>query len=233
MDYPSNFNVPAFPAGSRIAISRFMAIAICTLFVAIIFMCVLLLWGTRSKRIDPFLVSIDDFTGQWTVVGHSHGNGPVEYRALWLMQQSVIGNFITNWFTISEDESENEELWKTCKRTEACGAESVRGYDDKSCALFCITGEDLFSHFIYDIVPDYQNRVLNGERWFVEKTDFQIEPAGEIKEAGGTWRVTGNIKTNILGDMEIIAFVKVVRNTSLYPQTLGYYVADFNAYRIN
>lgn len=233
MDYPDNFDIPAFPAGTRIAISRFMAIASCVLFVLIIFACVVLLWSLRSGRVDPFIVSVDDITGQWTVVGHSHGNGPIEYPALWSFQQSVVGNFAANWFTISEITSENDAMWQTCKRDEMCGEKSKRGFDDKTCTLFCSSGEELFNRFIYDVVPDYQSRVAKGEYWVVDKTQFQIEPAGEINVSGGTWRILATIKSNISGDMTVFAFAKVARNPENYPQTLGYYVADFNAYKIN
>ncbi len=233
LDYPDNFNTPTFPAGPRIAISRFMAIASCILFVLIISISAILVWGVRSQRIDPFIVSIDNITGQWTVVGHSHGNGPIEYPTLWTMQQSVVGNFVANWFTISEITSENEALWQTCNRKNDCSIEAQRPYDDKTCALFCTTGEDLFSNFIYNVVPDYQVRVENGERWTIDKTEIQIEPAGQIKDAGGTWMITATIQSNINGDINVIGFIKVVRNISLYEKTLGYYVADFNAYKIN
>lgn len=233
MDYPNDFNTPAFPAGSRIAISRFMAIASCVLFVVIIFMCALLLWAVRSQRVDPFIVSVDEITGQWNIVGHSDGNGPLEYPYLWSLQQSVIADFTADWLSISTNPSENEAVWKTCDRKTDCSTESTLPYGDKSCSLFCISGEDLFSDFVYDIVPDYQERVSNGERWVVDKTAIQMEPAGTINDNGGTWRVSATVQSNINGDMNIIAFVKVVRNPSLYPQTLGYYVADFNAYKIN
>lgn len=233
MDYPSNFNTPAFPAGPRIAVSRFMAIASCVLFLLIVFMCAILLWATRSQSIDPFIVSIDSLTGQWTVVGHSHGNKPIEYPVLWSMQQSVVGNFTVNWFTISENLEENEAIWQTCERMTDCGMESKIAYDDKTCALFCNAGDGLFSRFIYDVIPDYQNRVSNGEHWVLDKTEIQIEPAGEIKEVGGTWKIYATVYSNISGNIEVVAFAKVARNLTSYPKTLGYYVADFNAYKIN
>ena len=233
MDYPNYFNTPAFPAGPRIAISRFMAIASCVVFVVIIFVCILLLWAVRSQRVDPFIVSVNSFTGQWAVVGHSHGNGPMEYPAIQSIQQSVIAEFAENWFTISEQTDINEALWKTCNRTDDCGMNNDLAYDDPSCALFCKSGEELFSRFIYDVVPNYQERVAAGEYWFVDKTQFQIEPAGQISDNGGTWRILATVQSNISGNINIIAFAKVARNIEIYPQTLGYYVADFNAYKIN
>lgn len=196
-------------------------------------MCAMLLWATRSQRIDPFIVSVDDLTGQWTVVGHSHKNGPIEYPVLWSVQQSVVGNFVANWFTISADQSENEAMWQTCERKKDCGLESVRSYDDNTCALFCVAGQELFSSFIYDVIPDYQLRASNGETWSINKADINIEPAGKVKDVGGTWRISGKIYSNVSEDMKFIAFVKVARNVSSYPKTLGYYVADFNAYKVD
>lgn len=60
-----------------------------------------------------------------------------------------------------------------------------------------------------------------------------MEPADNITANGGTWRITATVQSNISGAIDIIAFAKIARNTSSYPQTLGYYVADFNAYKIN
>ena len=233
MDYPSDFNTPAFPAGPRIAISRFMAIASCALFVVVIGLCLVLLWAARSQRIDPFIVSVDEITGEWTVVGHSHGDGPVEYPALWSVQQSVIVNFATNWFTISENVEINDAMWQTCERATDCGTESDLKYGDAACALYCTAGEELFSRFVYDVVPAHQARVTNGEIWAVDKTKIQVVPAGQIADNGGTWRIFATIQSNISGDIAVVAFAKVARDTDRYPQTLGYYVADFNAYKIN
>lgn len=233
MDYPSDFNTPAFPAGPRIAISRFMAIASCALFVVIIGLCLLLVWATRSQRIDPFIVTVDELTGNWTVVGHSHDNGPVEFPVLWSLQQSVVGNFTANWFTLSAAADENDARWQTCNRATDCSVESTLKFGDRTCALYCNTGEDLFSDFIYNVVPKYQQRVSNGEFWIVDKTKIQIETAGDVTDNGGTWRVYVTINSNISGDIDVIAFAKVARNMDLYPQTMGYYVADFNAYKLN
>lgn len=233
MDYPSDFDTPAFPAGPRIAISRFMAIASCVLFVIIIFACIVVLWAAKSQRVDPFVVSVDELTGEWIIVGHSHGNGPVEISAIESLQQSVVGNFMENWFTISGDTAENDARWQTCNRSSECSIENNLAYSDNTCVLYCASGEDLFTRFIYNIVPDYQTRVLAGEEWVVDKMDFQFEPAGQISNDGGTWRITATIQSNISGNIDIVAFAKVARNLENYPQTFGFYVADFNAYKIN
>ncbi|MBQ3039474.1 MAG: hypothetical protein IJD41_02850, partial [Alphaproteobacteria bacterium] len=67
MKYPDNFDTPTFPAGPRIALSRVMAIAIMVVFALILVAGGMILWASRSQQIHPFLVSVDDVTGAWTV----------------------------------------------------------------------------------------------------------------------------------------------------------------------
>lgn len=233
MEYPSDFETPAFPAGKRIAISRFMTIGVAILSLLILFMCGIIFWTSRSQSIDPFIVSIDNLTGNWTVISNSHNNAPIEYSALRSLQEAVVGKFTSNWLTISADEATNEKIWKTCDRETSCTGEKAPAYGNNECALFCAAGEKVFSKFVYDIVPDYQNRVAAGESWTVDKTTIMIEPASTISENGGTWRIRASIQSSVSGEIDIIAFAKITRNTRTYPQTLGYYVEDFNAYKIN
>lgn len=231
MDYPGSFETPAFPAGKRIAVSRFMAIGISLVCLVIIFLCVLVWWTSRSQRVDPFIISINQITGQWEIVGHSHGD--FEYSPNRTMQESVVGNFAQNWFTISADMDENNAMWKTCDRNETCQADDKLSYGDKTCALYCASGEDVFSRFVYNVVPDYLMRADGSERIAVNMETLQISPIGQISDNGGTYRVQATLQSNLTGEMNVIAFAKVARNTSGYPRTLGFYVADFNAYRIN
>ena len=58
-----------------------------------------------------------------------------------------------------------------------------------------------------------------------------ISPVGSVNDAGGTWRVQMSVSTTD-GVIDIMAYVKVARNPRSYAKTMGYYVADFNAYRI-
>lgn len=231
MDYPGSFDTPAFPAGKRIAVSRFMAIGISAMFFLIIFACGLLIWSVRSQRVDPFLISINNLTGQWSIVGHPHGQ--LQHNAMRTMQESVVGNFAADWFTISSDADENTAMWQTCDRDEYCQTDDILTYGDKTCALYCAAGEDIFSRFIYNVVPDYQNRAAAGERITLNMETIQIEPMGQVNENGGTWRLTATVQSNLSGETNIIAFAKVARDTKFYPRTLGFYVADFNAYNIN
>ncbi len=231
MDYPASFDTPAFPAGKRIAVSRFMAIGILAVGLVIVSLCGLIWWSARSGRVDPFIISINQTTGQWEIVGHSHGE--FEYSAMRTMQESVVGNFVRDWFTLSADADENNALWQTCDRAETCQTDDKLTYGDKTCAIYCASGEDIFSRFVYYVVPDYLSRTENGERMAVNTETLQISPLGKITDMGGTYRIQATLQSSVHGELKVIAFAKVARNTMNYPRTLGFYVADFNAYRID
>jgi hypothetical protein len=50
---------------------------------------------------------------------------------------------------------------------------------------------------------------------------------------GGTWQIRLTINSNLYGAIQILAYANVLNSLEMYPKTLGYYVADFNAYKIN
>ncbi len=229
MEYPDNFDTPAFPAGKRIAVSRLFAILTSGLFVAILGVCGLLMWTTRSATVDPFIISVDKITGAWSVVGHSHGR--IEYSASRTMQESVIANFARDWFTVGTD-SENNALWQTCDRERVCMSDNAPAHTDGVCALYCAAGDDVFNRFLYNVVPAWAEIAANGGRVSLNMAYLQITPIGAITDVGGTWQISATVSTPD-GDMQIIAFAKVARLESRYPRTLGYYIADFNTYRIN
>lgn len=231
MNYPDDFETPAFPAGRPTAIARVMAIGAMVAFLLIVFVCGMLLWAARSGRVHPFLVSVNSYTGQWQLVGHDHGQKTlVATRAL---QEAAIVHFVQNWFSISANSAQNESLWLTCDRTKECDSRRDAPYGDKSCAIYCATGEDIFSRFIYDIVPDYQLRAANGEKWVVDADTIDISPFGSIGENGGTWRINVSVRSNVSAPINIVAFAKMARNIKSYPQYMGFYIADFNAYKIS
>lgn len=231
LDYPSNFDTPAFPAGKRIAISRAMAIGAMVAFFIITILCFLLLWTARSQRIDPFIISRDAITGTWEIVGHSHGD--YEYSATRTMQEAVCGNFVKNWFEISAGVTENESRWQQCDRYQNCMADSGIGYGSPDCAIYCATDDNLFTTFARDIAPKYRVRMSGGERVTVDMTSLQITPVDAVSVTGGAWRVQATLNSSTSGATEFVAYINIGYNTNLYTQTLGYYVTDFNAYRIN
>jgi hypothetical protein len=201
----------------------------------------------------PFLISANDDIAEWKIVGKS-GNS-AEYPAEWLMQESVASNFVRNWFKISTYPAENEAAWKLCDRMD-CGLQSELGFDARECAIYCASGDELFSRFSQEVLANYKNRADNGEIWRIDENKTFIAHSGKISEQGGTWRINATVISQICppetdaGDAQpaaacnaeklpaaesfkISVFIKIARNKNNYPKTLGFYVADFNAYRTN
>lgn len=231
MNYPDNFETAAFPAGRRIAVSRVAAIGTAIVFLLICFACGIMLWTMRSARVHPFLISVNDASGIWQVVGHDHGRKTVS--ATRTLQESVVGNLVRNWFRISDDAFENAAIWRECDRSADCDSEDATVTVDGDCAMFCVTSADLFTTFVNDIVPGYRARAQNDQQWSVDMDSLRITPASKIDDRGGTWRVQATVMTNTGTPMDIIAFAVIRRDKRSYPRTMGFYVADFNAYKIN
>jgi len=229
LDYPGNFEIPAFPAGKRIAVARIMAIWTLIAFLLTIFLCGILLWSSRSERLNPFMISADNSTGEWKIVGKNYETA--EYSRGYTMQESVVGNFTKDWFEISADNSENENAWKRCERN-ICISDNLM-FGERSCSIYCRISDELFSRFSYEILPDYRQRSQNGETWKIDEKTLSILPRGKVSDHGGTWQVNATIDSSTLGRFDVKIFIKVAKNTTSYPQTMGFYVADFNAYRIN
>lgn len=225
--------MPTFPAGRRIAISRIMAIGVMVAFLISVFLCILIGWTVQSRGVDPFLISIDQTTGAWTIVGHSHGQ--FEYSADRTLQESVVVEFVRDWFTISTDMNDNTAMWNaSCDRATQC-ANRVSG--EPNCAIYCACDENVFISFMERTLPNYVIWAQYGEYWTVNPTTIRAEPISAITSNGGKWRVSATVKTThwavdgmVDDDMEIIAFVRIARSAVNYPQTMGFYVADFNSY---
>ena len=229
MSYPDNFETPAFPAGKRIAISRAMAIWTLVMCLVIVFLCGILIWSARSERLVPFLISVNNNTGEWAIVGKH--DGIIKAPVAQTMQESVVVRFMQDWFRISGSAAANNNTWKKCERND-CSTESSLISGARPCAIYCLAGEDLFSRFVNSVLPNYELQFESGDAWELNKDNILVSPIGKISEMGGTWHVTATVSTTT-GDMAIRAFVKVARNNANYPQTIGFYIADFNAYRID
>ncbi len=243
MDYPAGFNVPAFPAGSRIVTARVMGIGVLLVMLLIIFMCGMILWATTARTVDPFLISVDPITGNWEIVeivGHSHGQNDMTINNV--AQMSTVNKFVQDWFYISPDTYSNDARWTPCTDAECNDSNNVL-YGGKECVLYCLSGENLFKNFSDNIVPDYRERATHGQYWFIKPETIRITPAGEIKQDGGIWRVTATVMSNV-GDFRILGYANVARRAPTdnatdgaypmnYVQTMGFYVTKFNSYRIN
>ena len=225
MRYPDNFNTSAFPAGPRIALSRVMGIGVMIVFVLIMIVGGLIVWASRSQMIHPFLVSIDNFTGAWQVVGHDHGERTISRNRA--MQESVIAKFTKNWFSVSANLSENDDMWYGFSEKSECNADNV---PDRA-QIYCNASEDLYNKFINNIVPDYRMLAENGTTWSVDIDDIYVSATGDVTDTGGTWRVITNIKSNIGDNIPVISYVTLGTDYENYPQNMGFYITDFNAYK--
>ena len=223
--YPDNFNTPTFPAGPRIALSRMMAIGIMVVFVLIIAVGGLILWASRSQQIHPFLVSIDNFTGAWHVVGHDHGERTITRNRA--MQESVVARFTSDWFTVSGNIDENDARWNSFADKSECNADNA----PQNSQLFCNSSDDVYKQFSEKMIPEYQLLVSNNETWNVDVDDIYVHATGDVGENGGTWRVMTEIKSNAQQTIPIVVYVTLGRNNEQYPRNMGFFVTGFNAYR--
>lgn len=226
MIYPDSFNSPVFPAGPRIAVSRVMAIGAMVVFALIIVFCGLIVWARESQKIHPFLVTVDELTGTWQVVGHDHGERTITRNRA--MQESVIANFTKNWFTVSADTQKNDDLWYGFEEKSDCFADDSPNRGQ----IYCRASDELYNRFIYDIVPEYQERIAAGETWSASVDNIYLNPTTNVTDNGGTWRILVQVDSSVHGPAQVMAYVTLARDVQDYPNTLGFYVADFNAYRM-
>lgn len=233
MEYPDDFETPAFPAGKLINSTRLVSIVTMVVFLLIVIACGGVLWVQQSVKVHPFLVSINNITGQWEIIGHEHEDIR-QIPTKRSLQESVIGKFLRSWFFVSNIESVRNDAWKSCERSTGCGVDYSVEDSAMSCALYCVSSDILYEKFIADVVPDYLVRIEAGEVWTLISSSVQIAPIGEVTDTGATWQVRAQIESNLSDvPIDILAYVVVKRNNEVYPQTLGYYIEDFNAYKMN
>lgn len=229
MDYPNDFDTPAFPAGKSIALSRGVSVWISIVLFLIVCMCGFILLGIHYRGNFPFLVSVDPITGEWSVVSFPGKESNEKIHQYQIVQEKLVSDFFTNWFTISDNKDINDARWQKCS-VEDCDANEQFAPGNVQCALFCQSGEVLFDQFTMKVLPEYRARFSQGpEQWRVGKMNITFD---KIDESSGTWQVYADVYSNINGRFEVLAFVNIERDTGLYPATLGYYVSDFNSYRM-
>ncbi|MBO5833412.1 MAG: hypothetical protein J6R22_00425 [Alphaproteobacteria bacterium] len=233
MEYPADFDTSTFPAGRQVALSRFLGVAVMSVFFMILVACGLLMWANRSSKIHPFLISVNQVTGQWEIVGHSHIRGH-EIKAAQSLQESVIYKFIQNWFYISSDDSVNQAIWGECSdRKVTCGRDNTSSTEVKECALYCIATDDLYDQFVKNTLPNYQQRFLRGEVWSADMLTLQLKPLTAITPAGNTWQFRVTVVSNQNSKMDIFGIIDISNNKQIFAPSLGYHVSGFYAYKVN
>jgi len=229
LDYPNDFDTPVFPAGKAIAFSRRVSIWISCCFLLIIVLCCFLLYFRSQKSNYPFLVSIDPITDEWTVVAYPGKAFKDTFEQSRIIQEKLVNDFVTNWFTISRDRAVNESRWRECD-VEDCADSQQFHPENINCALYCACDTKLFNEFTTNVLPEYNARFSQrSERWTVIKKNIQLDYSSEN---GSMWQVFAVIHSSVNGVFNVLSFVTVARAPESHPATLGYYVQDFNAYRI-
>lgn len=240
MDYPNDFDIPSFSAGKTIAFSRSVSVWISIVFFLIIVACGFIILGRHLKTNYPFLISIDPITDEWSVVTYP-GERKEKIPQYQIIQEKLVKDYVTDWFTISGNSETNEKRWKSCTldecsddefcTTDECTYSSQFKPGNIDCAIACKSGPVLFDSFEKNVLPQYRMWSSNGaERWNVGP--MLITPQTKPTEDSSKWQVITDITSNIRGTFKVLCFIDIKRNSNEYPSTLGYYVDDFNAYRI-
>ena len=229
MNYPNDFDTPAFPAGKSIAWARVVSIKILIFFFLIICACGVLLFFVKAKQNYPFLISVDPLTDEWSVITYPGRDKERKIEQYQIIQEKIVSDFVTNWFTISTNQFENAMRWKKCTVDE-CGDPQQYNPQNVNCTLFCTSNEKLFEQFAAKVAPEYSARIAQAsETWTIKKRD--IVPY-VVNVSASAWQVYIKIHSSISGDFDVLTFVKVARDPETHPATLGYYIEDFNAYRM-
>lgn len=228
MEYPNDFDVPSFSAGKTVAFSRGISVWISVVFFLIIAACGFVLLGIHLKKNYPFIISVDPITDEWTVIAYPHENEE-KIQQYQIIQEKLVRDYVTNWFTISDNPNLNEMRWKSCS-IDDCADPAQFKPDNINCAIACKSSISLFEDFTKMVLPEYQARVNTGaERWTVGR--MLITPQNKPSEKSSNWQVITDITSNISGTFTVLSFVEIKRDVNMYPATFGYYVEDFNAYR--
>ena len=233
MDYPNNFNVPSFPAGKTIALARSVSVWLSIVFFLIVAVCGFIVLGGYYKTNYPFLVSIDSITDDWTTVAYPKEQDSDSYQQYEFIQEKLINDFVLNWFTISSDNQINSDRWAECSSDE-CSEPQQFNPENILCVLSCKSDSLVFHEFKTKVFPQYEALIRQqSETWRVIGKQFLPII---VSEDGGQWQVYTTIKTSSpsgLGrQFDTLTFIEIARDTKSYPATFGYYIKQFNSYRI-
>lgn len=238
MDYPNGFDIKSFLAGKTIALSRTFAIWISIAFFLIVAMCVFLLLGMHFKKNYPFLISVDPFTEEWSVITYPGKSEKESVQQYQIVQEKLVHDFVTNWFTISADEKTNEARWQQCD-TEECAQSEQFNPDNIKCAMSCKSDSSVFETFEKNVLPDYKTYANSGGKWVVNKmliTPPYVPKSDKRKKVvnttTGTWQVVVSIQPSMSAPFDALVFITIEQDLDKYPATFGYYIANFNSYRI-
>ncbi|MCL2338912.1 MAG: VirB8/TrbF family protein [Proteobacteria bacterium] len=227
MDYPNNFDLPVFPIARKIALTRTMAVWTLVAFFVLLLLAGFMLWAAHSTRVDPFLISINPDTGEWSAISEATATDAASRSPTRMMQESVVAKFASRWLSVSAAAPANEANWCACDAASCSVDKNARG-----CTVCCNADGNLYQYFVKNILPELQSRAAAGETISVINDSIQVFAESPITDNGGTFRATFDMISNVNGRIAVWAFARVARNAEQHPLTLGYYIADFDAYVI-
>ncbi len=228
MDYPNGFNIKSFPAGKTIEFSRSVSIWISIAFFLIVALCGFLLLGIHFKSNYPFLISIDPYTDEWSVITYPGKNEKESIQQYQIVQEKLVRDFITDWFTISGDAKTNEKRWARCE-IEDCSKDTQFNPENIDCAIYCKSDISVFEEFYKNVLPDYSAYANADGKWTVAR--MLITP-NIVKQNSGTWQVVTTVQPTMSAAFDVLSFITIEQDQSKYPATLGYHIKTFNSYRI-
>jgi hypothetical protein len=234
LDYPNNFNVPAFPAGKTVAFARGVSVWTSIVFFLIIVVCGFLLLNIHLRKNFPFLISINPITEDWTVVAYP-GEKEKPIPQYHYIQEKLVHDFVKDWFTISADMDLNEQVWEKCS-VEECNNPEQFNPNNKICALSCKSSAPVFAEFEKKVLPNYRARIAEAnEKWSISSRGSSkgiLINQNMVSENSSKWQVYTIVNSSVFGNFSVLIFVDIEREIGKYPATFGYYINQFNAYRI-
>ena len=193
-------------------------------------MCGFLIYGIHLKQNFPFLISVDPLTKEWDIIAYPNKATQNKISQTQVIQEKLVSDYIFNWFTISGDKKINDARWQECT-IDDCAKPEQYNPSNIDCSLYCMSGDELFENFSENVLPEYRERVAQAnEKWTVANMNIKLN---SIDEDGSHWQVYLVIHSTINGFFDVLSFVDIDRDMDLYPVSLGYYVKDFNAYRMS
>ena len=220
--------MPSFPAGKTIALTRAVAIWILIVFFLIVSVCGLILLCHKMKTNYPFLVSIDPFTDDWNVITYLNETQKPKQQ-FEIIQEKLVNDYVIDWFTISSDNTINNSRWKKCSTAE-CADSRQFNPTNVDCSISCKSSELLFKEFSEKVLPQYRAMIeRTGETWGnIKKNILPIK----VTENSSKWQVHLTIQSKTQKTFNVLAFIDIERDVESYPASFGYYVKQFNSYRV-
>ncbi len=184
----------------------------------------------KSKNNFPLLISADPWTADWSIAAYPEDTSKITTNQI--IQENLVRKYVEYWFNINKDYSLNEALWKTCTNRDC---DSLERYDpmDMQCALYCSSGTELFQQFTEKIIPEYRDRIEQ-ESETMHVVAQLITPPSQAENTSNIWQSFATIMSSKNGMANVLVFLELGQDKKgKYPANSGYYVQDFNAYRVS